>query len=108
MYFEKMGFVTLSEEVPGESAYSVQFESTNGIMFRSGTQYTTLIAHVFYGGVEVTNELSSGAFIWTRSSESPVGDEAWNMAHSTGYKELELTPSDFYGNTSFKCNIREV
>lgn len=89
-------------------AYVVEIESTNGLVFRPGSQYTTLIAHVYDGTGEITTALSSAAFRWIRTSESVLGDDAWNMAHMTGYKEVVLTPADFYGRTSFKCEIREV
>jgi hypothetical protein len=113
MRITQIGFITFNEETPGPpgeqgKAYVVEIESTNGLVFRPGSQYTTLIAHVYDGTGEVTEMLSSGAFRWIRTSESALGDEAWNSAHMTGYKEVVLTPADFYGRTSFKCEIREV
>ncbi len=113
MRITQTGFITFNEETPGPpgeqgKAYVVEIESTNGIVFRPSSQYTTLIAHVYDGTGEITEMLSSAAFRWIRTSESALGDEVWNSAHMTGYKEIVLTPADFYGRTSFKCEIREV
>jgi len=111
MFIATNDFITLNEEVPGpqgEDAYKVEVYSTNGIMFRTGTQHTTLVARVYRGTSEITEQLSSAAFRWKRTSESAIGDAAWNSAHETGYKEVILTPADFIGRTSFTCEIKEV
>lgn len=95
-------------EGPRGKSYRVEVESTNGIMFRPGTQYTRLIARVFDDTGEITESVNAANLYWTRKSQSPVGDEAWNTAHASGYKEIDLTPADFYGSTSFKCEYKEV
>jgi len=95
-------------EGPRGRSYRVEVESTNGIMFRPGTQYTRLVAHVYDDTGEITESVSAANLCWTRKSQSAVGDEAWNTAHASGYNEIELTPADFYGSTSFKCEYKEV
>lgn len=92
----------------GKSPLSVEVESTKGILLRKGKRDTVLIAHVYDAFGEVTDQLSSSQFVWYRTSESPSDDTVWNLNHATGYKTVTLTDADFYGDTSFKCEIREV
>lgn len=91
---------------PRGKSYRVEIESTAGLLLRPGEQYTTLIAHVYDDTGLITVDEST--LIWSRKSQDPSGDEAWNLAHSEGSKELELTPADFFGQTSFRCDYMEV
>jgi hypothetical protein len=93
---------------PRGKSYRVEVESTNGLVFRPGNQYTTLIAHVYDDTGEITGSVSPSSLFWIRKSQSETGDTAWNTAHASGYKEIELTPADFYGSTTFKCDYKEV
>jgi hypothetical protein len=93
---------------PRGKSYRVEVESTNGLVFRPRNQNTTLIAHVYDDTGEITESVSSASLFWIRTSQSEAGDLAWNTAHATGYKQVGLTPADFYGNTTFKCGYQEV
>ncbi|MDT4761816.1 hypothetical protein [Sphaerochaeta sp. PS] len=93
---------------PRGKSYRVEIESTNGLLFRPGSQYTRMIAHVYDDTGEITGTVSPSNLVWIRTSQSELGDIAWNTAHATGYKEIELTPADFYGSTTFKCEYKEV
>jgi hypothetical protein len=95
-------------EGPRGKSYRVEIESTNGLVFRPGSQYTRLIAHVFDDTGEITDSVSPSNLEWIRKSQSEAGDASWNTAHASGYKEIDLTPADFYGRTFFKCNYKEV
>lgn len=109
MYFEKVGFSTLSEEVPGkdgENAISVQIFSNNGNIFRSGQCYTTMTVTVWRGDENITDQLDPSLFRWERTSNDPVADEAWNTSSKAiGQKTLELSPADVFGRAVFACHV---
>jgi hypothetical protein len=109
MYFEKMGFVTLSEEVPGEDgedAISVQIYSSNGNIFRSGQCYTTMTATVFQGDEDITDQIDESNFTWERTSNDTVADESWNTSSKAiGRKSIELSPDDVLGRAVFACHV---
>ena len=109
MYFEKMGFATLSEEVPGkdgEDAISVQIFSSNGSVFRSGQCFTTMTATVWRGDEDITDTLDASYFTWERTSGDSVADESWNTSSKAiGQKSIELTPQDVVGRAVFACHV---
>jgi len=90
-------------------AYDVEIESSNGVYFRPGQGIvTTLIAHVFRNGVEVTNAISETKFKWRRVSYySPNDDVAWNQLYSSGYKQVTVSIQDVTQRATFHCDILE-
>lgn len=90
-------------------AYDVEIESSNGVYFRPGQGIvTTLIAHVFRNGVEVTNSISETKFRWRRVSYySPNDDTAWNQIYSSGYKQITISIQDVTQRATFHCDILE-
>ena len=96
------------EKLVGAFNLQTTVESTNGDQFRPGQAKTTLlIAHVFAGGVEVTNQIPSEKFSWTRVSyyPSPGSDEAWNALYASGYKQIELTVDNINLVATYHCSI---
>lgn len=90
----------------------VVIESTNGTMFKPGqTTVTSLIAHVFRNGLEITSEISETRFRWRRASFYPLpppdDDATWNSNHSAGYKVIEVTAQDIYARATYFCDILE-
>lgn len=76
------------------SNITTYIESTNGDQFRRGQVETTMIAHCFRNGIEITSELSPTQFNWRRSSQDPVGDYAWNQAHRGLGASILITVAD--------------
>lgn len=92
------------------SAFLTLIESTNGTEFRVGqAKTTTLIAHVFLNGVEVTSSISETRFSWRRVSvipKAPPNDDAtWNAAHSSGYKQITISIDEVDSQATFFCDI---
>ena len=92
------------------SPYIVIVESTNGNEFRVGQgRSTLLIAHVFQGGIEVTNSLSATQFKWRRVSivdpQPPSNDAAWNALYTTGYKQVSVSVDAVSSKATFFCDI---
>lgn len=92
----------------GTNNYSVTVLSSNGIQFKPGTPWTTVIyARVFYAGRDVTDEIDASRFKWTRVSpvQPPLTDAQWNAAHATGFKQFEVTAQYSYDRASYFCAI---
>lgn len=81
--------------VEGISSLTMEFASSRGFAFRRGNVDTVITPHVFYGGIDITDDLGNEYFNWTRSSESgkTAADESWDAQHQ-GQKVLHLTNND--------------
>lgn len=86
------------------SSYSVYVESDNGTVFRNGIISTTLRAHVYENGVEITDEIPEGNFHWTRNSHDTADDALWNSSGHQG-RSLEINGDDVRSKAVFDCEI---
>ena len=93
------------DEIESQKMYRLYIVSTGGSVFKNGTGSTTLQAVVYSWDKEVTSELDENQFIWTRVSDDPEGDKAWNAAHSGGTKQIEITGEDVPGRATFFCDL---
>lgn len=66
---------------------------------------TTLSAVVFSWDTNVTDSLDPNQFIWTRVSDDPVADQAWNDAHFGGTKSINITRDDVNVRATFFCDL---
>lgn len=83
--------------VSGNTAWGIDFVSSNGNMFYQGHVETNVTAHLFWGDEDITSEVGASAFAWTRSTEEgkTAADTAWdNMASHSGTNELSLSNAD--------------
>ncbi|MGW8169620.1 MAG: hypothetical protein ACWGHH_06415 [Sulfurovaceae bacterium] len=88
--------------------YQVVIESTNGDKFRIGQSLTTTLkAHVFLDGVEITDDLHPSEFKWTRVSRNgnTASDDLWNADYQSGYKQIDITVDDVAQIATFHCYI---
>lgn len=78
--------------VRGAEDVRVEIYSSSGDMFRAGTTWqTTLIASVWHGEMQLTQEeIGLSNIYWTRTWDNGEGDEAWNILHSQGRSSLTL------------------
>jgi len=86
------------------SSYSVYVESDNGTVFRNGVISTTLKAHVYENGIEITDEILEDNYRWTRISRDTAGDALWNSLEHMG-RTLEITGDDVRSKAVFDCEI---
>jgi len=94
-------------EVKDDIVYKVDIISTNGQIFKNGIINTTLIARVYHGITDVTDNIDASRFRWTRTSSDPQGDINWNTAHFGGTKQIALTSADVFARATFSCEILE-
>lgn len=81
--------------VDGNDNLTIEFVSSNGYSFRRGAVDTVITPHVFYGNVDITNDIEEEFFNWSRASESgeTEADITWDALHE-GQKTLHLTNED--------------
>lgn len=91
----------------GTEPYTVTIFSTNGNMFKNGITQTELYAKVYKGSLEVTDQLDSSKFKWTRVSNNEVSDIAWANNHLAGSKTIVVTEEDVFERATFNCTILE-
>lgn len=85
--------------VDGNDNLTIEFVSSKGYSFRRGNVDTVITPHLFYGNVDITNDVAAEYWNWTRESESgkTIADESWDAQHTglvTGIKTLHLTNND--------------
>lgn len=98
--------------VDGNDNLTIEFVSSKGYSFRRGAVDTIITPHVFYGNVDITNEIAAEYFKWTRHEQrnddlpNPYtqADEAWNSAHEQ-QKTLHLTNNDMPNTWSTQNKI---
>lgn len=98
--------------VDGNDNLTIEFFSSKGYSFRRGAVDTIITPHVFYGNVDITDEIAVEYFTWTRYEQrnedlpNPYtqADEAWNSAHEQ-QKTLHLTNNDMPNTWSTQNKI---
>ncbi len=93
---------------PGGTGYRVEAFASPGSSAYSEWQTdwkATYAIHVWYNEREITRELPSTRFVWSRGSEYTEGDAAWNERHAGTGNELSVTYDDLNGDTSFICRF---
>ncbi len=89
----------------GEDAITATTYSSNGNIFNNGNVETTLSAHVFKGGEEITDLIHSSCFNWTRTSDDTEGDAAWGELKGKGIKSIDITIVDVYKKAVFNWTV---
>lgn len=92
----------------GGTGYRVEgFASAGSSAYTDGqTDWrATYEMHVWENDAEITTQLPSTRFVWSRVSEYHDGDEAWGIRHADDGSLLSVTYDDLYGDTSFICQF---
>jgi hypothetical protein len=106
-------FTSVVQNIP----YKVEIISSNGIYVRrtdvDSEVLTTLTAKVYRGTADITGGILDRQFQWTRVSAPPYGvipddtDAAWNGAHTSGSRSIQVTSKDVHIRSTFTCTINE-
>lgn len=89
----------------GESAVQVIVLTDKGVTLRQGMTETTMIAHVYLGGEEITESIEPSRFSWYRTSNNPDSDVAWNETHSGVGNVVKVTKSEVLARSMFECAV---
>lgn len=98
--------------VDGNDNLTIEFVSSKGYSFRRGAVDTVITPHLYYGNVDITDDVAAEYWNWTRESESgkTVQDETWDAQHQR-QKTLSLTNTDMPSTWStrdkaiFTCTV---
>ena len=88
-------------------AYKVDIISTNGNVFTNGNVHTELIAKVYKGYKEITDQLDISKFQWTKILVDGTIDENWNNTHGRHKKSIVVTKQDVYQKSTFTCTVKK-
>ena len=88
-------------------AYKIDIIATNGFIFTNGQVSTELIAKVFKGKDDITDQLDASKFTWKRISENTEEDKLWNTENGQGVKSILITKDDVYKRATFLCEINK-
>lgn len=100
---------TLNESTPidqsGENALSVQVYSQEGTIVVNGDDYITLVAEVWDGRDNITDQTTSYDFSWTRTSITGIGDAEWNKKHKNCGNRIQVPVSEIRKRSQFQCEF---
>lgn len=97
----------VEKEIMEGIGYQVQIVSSHGNIFKNGAIETTLQVVLWLGKDDVTDQYSETCFVWTRSSNDPEGDKAWNERHYSGLKSVTIKKGEVKGRATFFCTFTE-
>ena len=98
--------ITIQKIENGEDSYSVLIRTSSGTTFKNGVGSTTLTAHVYRGGDEITGLLANKDFDWIKTSEDVNSDNIFNNAHLGFGNKLTITSDDVWNMAQFDCRVR--
>lgn len=85
-------------------AYSLTVTADTGTTYDDNNMSKTLIAKVVNKDTDITTDLPTRAFSWTRKSLNTTADAIWNKTARYG-KTLSITSADYNDNCSFICDV---
>lgn len=97
--------IAQNEEKWNASVYKVEVVSSQGNIFKQNGISTVLEARVWANDREVTLDLPSTAYRWTRISSDSKADAIWNLNNSGGTRTITITPDDVKGRAVFNCEV---
>ena len=90
-----------TQGLDGEDAIYIIIDSIAGNFFKQGVVNTSLIAHVYKGSTEITNQFSE--FDWYRRLPDGTRDPLWHTTETSN--RLDLTTADVDERAVFVCEV---
>lgn len=85
-------------QIEGNSELSLAFSSNNGYNFFAGKVNAEFTPIVYWGYNDISADVLSGDWSWTRDSGQVTEDNAWSVAHANNGRVLHLTNEDMPSN----------
>jgi phage minor structural protein len=89
------------------AVYKLDIIATRGVMLSPSVPSTQLMARVYCGSEDVTEQTASSRFVWTRISNDATADVIWNINHY-GMKNITITTGDVMVQASFRCDLTSI
>ena len=82
--------------VDGNDNLSIEFVSSKGDKFYQGYVDTVVTPHLYYGNVDISEDIANQYWAWTRETESgkTPQDESWDSQQSHHARVLHLTNAE--------------
>lgn len=98
----KIDFVDSSvADVIHNIVYKMEMFSTNGIVFKNGVLGTTIIARIYHGADDVTNNMASSRFHWSKTDKDGVTIKDWIV----GSKSISIDQNSVDSRATFSCEL---
>ena len=85
----------------GQDAIHVEIDSIGGNFIKSGQTGVSLVAHVYEGINDITNQFSN--FIWYRRKADGTRDTSWSTQETSN--QLHITTADVDESAVFVCEV---
>lgn len=86
--------------IEGNSNLSMRFGSSAGNMFFAGRVSTIVTPYVYLGDNDISDDILTADWAWTRDTGNVTEDNAWVVAHATNGRILQLSNDDMGSNWS--------
>ena len=93
------------DDINSNKMYRIEVISSDGNIFKNGNIKTELSARLYSWDKNITDEIDSSRFIWTRVSSDVESDKLWNEAHSIGSKSIIITSDDVNARATFNVEV---
>lgn len=80
--------------VAGDTTLKLEIESSAGVVFVQGILDTILVATLFRGVNDISDETLDADWTWTRETSDVASDRIWDADHASCTRELHLTNED--------------
>lgn len=80
--------------VAGDTTLKLEIESSAGVVFVQGILDTILVATLFRGVNDISDEILDADWTWTRETSDVASDRIWDADHASCTRELHLTNED--------------
>lgn len=94
----------MDKKIDDSIPYELYFSTSNGTTFSRGVNETSIQAHLYRNGIEITDKYEDSNFIWKRTSSDSSSDQYWNEQHP-GSKILKITRADVLYGANFGCTV---
>lgn len=85
--------------------YTIKLISSHGDKFTNGNVNTTLTCTIFRGNIDITNQIKSEHFIWTKRDKDGEDDLTWNSNHENVGNEIYIDHNDISEKAIFKVEV---
>lgn len=90
------------DDLDPDDNYILEIHSEKGTVITSDVELI-LKPRIYKNGIDITERMDMKYFKWVRTSSDPQADAEWNLIHSTGIKNLEVTSEDVRMRAIFHC-----
>ena len=85
--------------------YTIQLNSDKGDKFTNGVIDTTLKCTIYRGNVDITDQIDSEYFVWTKRDKDGNDDLGWNAEHENVGNVIQIDHTDVDEKAIFRVEV---